>query len=144
MRTLREKSGLFFRPLAPKETDFEFLFLAVSSGLAASCYLWLSLGMPWPVCLFRRLTGLPCPTCGATRCAMSLLHGDPGGAWRHNPLIFLCYAAALILNLYAACVLLFRLPRARLDHLPSGIKRCLCVLLVCALATNWIYLLANR
>lgn len=144
MRTLTRKLGLFFRPLAPKETDFEFLFFAVSSGVAASCYLWLSFGLPWPGCWFRRLTGLPCPTCGATRCAMSLLHGDIAGAWRHNPLIFVCYAGTLILNLYAACVLLFHFPRVRLAHLPSWIKRCLCVLVVFALATNWIYLLANR
>src|SRR5207237_5592655 len=111
MRILSHRSGLFFRPLAPNETDFEFLFLVVSCGLAASCYLWLSYGIPWPGCWFRRLTGLPCPTCGATRCAMSIFQGDYIGAFRHNPLIVICYAATLILNLYAACLLTFRFPR---------------------------------
>ena len=74
-QTLSRKLGLYFRPLAPKETDLEFLFLTVSTGLAASCYLYLQLGMPWPGCWFRRLTGIPCPTCGATRCAISLTQG---------------------------------------------------------------------
>ena len=95
MQTLSRKFGLYFRPLAPKETDFEFLFLIVSAGIAASCYLYLQLGMPWPGCWFRRLTGIPCPTCGATRCAMSLAHGDLVGAWRQNPLIFICYGGTI-------------------------------------------------
>jgi hypothetical protein len=144
MRILSRKFGLFFRPLAPKETDFEFLFLAVSVGFATSCYLWLSLGMPWPGCWVRRLTGLPCPTCGATRCAISLAHGDLAGAWRHNPLIFICYGVTLLINLYAAVVLLFGLPRLRLANLPSQIKGSLGALVMVAVTANWWYLLANR
>jgi hypothetical protein len=144
MQILSRKFGLFFRPLAPKETDFEFLFLAVSGGFATSCYFWLKLGMAWPGCWVRRLTGLPCPTCGATRCAMSLAHGDLAGAWRDNPLIFICYTGTLLINLYAAAVLLFRLPRLRLANVPSQIKRALGALVIVALTANWIYLLANR
>lgn len=30
----------------------------------------------WEVCLFRMLTGFPCPGCGLTHAAVSLLHGD--------------------------------------------------------------------
>ena len=144
MRILRYKFGLFFRPLAPKETDFEFLFLVVSSSIAASCTLWLGLGMPWPGCWVRQLTGLPCPTCGATRCATSLAHGDLVGAWRHNPLIFVCYGGTLLVNLYAAAVLLFRLRRLRLANVPVKVKRALGAVVVIALTANWIYLLANR
>jgi hypothetical protein len=144
MRILSREFGLCCRPLAPKETDFEFLFLAFSGGFATSCYFWLSLGMPWPGCWVRRLTGLPCPTCGATRCAMSLAHGDLAEAWRHNPLIFICYGGTLLIDLYAAAVLLFRLPRLRLANLPSQIKRTLGALVIVALTVNWFYLLANR
>jgi hypothetical protein len=144
MQILSRKFGLFFRPLAPKETDFEFLFLVVSSGLAASCFLWLNLGMPWPGCWVRRLTGLPCPTCGATRCAMSLAHGDLAAAWGDNPLIFVCYGGTLLVNLYALAVLLFRLPRLRLANFPPGVKRALGALFIVALTANWIYLLSHR
>jgi len=144
MRMLSRRFGLFLRPLAPKETDFEFLFLLVSTGLAASCFLWLSLGMPWPECWVYRLTRLPCPTCGATRCAMSLAHLDLAGAWRHNPLIFICYGGTLLVNLYAISVLLFRLPRLRLANVPSKVKRTLGALVMIALMGNWIYLVAHR
>jgi hypothetical protein len=135
---------VYLRPLAPKETDFEFLFLAVSSVAAASCFVWLAAGWPWPGCWFRRLTGLPCPTCGATRSALSLAHGDLMAAWRHNPLIFVCYAGTIVLNLYCASVLLFRFPRLRLAGLPTEVKRCLGVLAIAAVALNWLYLFNNR
>jgi len=144
MQTLSRKFGLCFRPLAPQETDFEFLFLFVSCGLAVSCFLWLGLGMPWPRCWVRQLTGLPCPTCGATRCALSLAHGDLLGACGHNPLIFVCYGFTLLVNLYAVAVLLFRLPRLRLTNLPSSVKRGLSAMMIIALTANWIYLLAHR
>ena len=132
------------RPLAPKETDFEFLFLIVSSVAAASSFVWLASGLPWPGCWFRRLTGTPCPTCGATRTALSLVHGDLATAWRHNPLIFSCYIGTIILNLYCAGVLLFRFPRVRLTGLPPDVKRSLYVLALTAVTLNWFYLLANR
>ena len=32
------------------------------------------------LCLFKRLTGIPCPTCGGTRAALHLLRGDPSAA----------------------------------------------------------------
>ncbi|MBV9299622.1 MAG: DUF2752 domain-containing protein [Verrucomicrobia bacterium] len=100
--------------------------------------------MPWPECWVRRLTGLPCPTCGATRCATSLVHGDLVGAWRHNPLIFVCYGGTLLLNLYAAAVLLFRLRRLRLANVPVKVKRALSAVIIIALTANWIYLLVNH
>jgi hypothetical protein len=132
------------RPLAPKETDFEFLFLVVSFVAGASCVVWLAFGLPWPGCSFRQLTGLPCPTCGATRSALSLLHGNLAAAWQRNPLMFVCYAGALILDLYCVGVLLFRFPRVRLFGVPSKVKRGLYLLTMVAIAANWIYLLANR
>lgn len=132
------------RPLAPQETDFEFLFLLVSSVAAVSCFAWLASGLSWPGCWFRRLTGLPCPTCGATRSALSLVHGDLLAALRYNPLIFVCYVGTIILNVYCAGVLFFQFPRLRLAGLPANVKRCLGVLVLAAVALNWVYLVASR
>jgi hypothetical protein len=75
---------------------------------------------------------------------MSLAHGDLIAAWRHNPLIFICYGGTLLLNLYAAAVLFFQLPRLRLANLQPKVKRGLGALVVIALMANWIYLLANH
>jgi len=41
---------------------------------------------PATLCLFRELTGLPCPFCGGTTAAVRLGHGDVLGALRTSPL----------------------------------------------------------
>jgi Protein of unknown function (DUF2752) len=74
---------------------------------------------------------------------MSLVQGDWTAACRYNPLIFVCYGLTLLVNLYAAAVLLFRLPRLRLANLPATVKRALSATILIALTANWIYLLAH-
>lgn len=39
-------------------------------------------------CVFQRFCGIPCPGCGMTRAAKSILSLDFVGAWGYNPLIF--------------------------------------------------------
>ncbi len=38
-------------------------------------------------CLTRRLTGIPCPTCGVGRSLHALLHGDIASSLRYHPLL---------------------------------------------------------
>ena len=42
-----------------------------------------------PVCLFRALTGLPCPGCGLTRALSSLIQGHPAAAFSYHPFAFI-------------------------------------------------------
>lgn len=56
----------------------------VAVAVALSRYL----DRPMELCLFRRLTGLACPTCGTTRGVLSLLAARPLAAWAYNPLVF--------------------------------------------------------
>ena len=64
--------------------------------------VWLSVHFhrPAQLCLVKHLTGLPCPTCGFTRGALSLLGGHPAQAWLYNPLLYsviaLCFAVTAI------------------------------------------------
>lgn len=41
------------------------------------------------VCLFKRLTTLPCPSCGSTRSVLAILKGDFSGALMLNPIGFI-------------------------------------------------------
>ena len=41
------------------------------------------------LCLFKRLTTIPCPSCGSTRSVLSILKGDFSDALMWNPLGFL-------------------------------------------------------
>ena len=44
------------------------------------------------LCLLRRTTGLPCPTCGMTRSFCAMGRGDLGDAFRQHPLGPVLYA----------------------------------------------------
>ncbi|KAF0092376.1 MAG: hypothetical protein FD141_560 [Fusobacteria bacterium] len=46
-------------------------------------YSWLDI-----TCLLRYITGIPCPTCGATRAMFSLARLDFVGYWFYNPMAF--------------------------------------------------------
>jgi len=86
--------------------------LLIGAGLA-----WLR-GCGVSVCLFHRLTGLPCLTCGATRAAAAILAGDLAGALRLQPLAliggggacvgFAVYSFFLVVRRCVVCVRLTR------------------------------------
>lgn len=58
------------------------------------------------LCNFKRVTSLPCPTCGGTRAGMALLSGDFLQALLFNPLLILAgvlIAVLLVMRLLFAC-----------------------------------------
>jgi hypothetical protein len=124
--------------LNPRENDPELLALGGSAGALAYGCAWLAAGLPLPPCAFRAVTGCPCPTCGATRCVLALLHGRVAEAAGWNPLVLAGLAGLAVLNLYAAAVLVARLPRVRLSL--SGVEaRCMRAAFGILLAVNWAY-----
>ena len=45
-------------------------------------------GQSVQLCLFKRLSGLACPTCGLVRGTFAFLGGEIGTGWLYNPLLF--------------------------------------------------------
>ena len=136
---------LVLRPLAPREINHELIWFSVAVGALTCGALWLRLQLPWPTCLFHRLSGYPCPTCGATRAAIALLRGNVIAAWRWNPLALALYLALGFFNLYALAVLVTGGRRLRLVQVGSVTANSFRALFVFLVLTNWIYLLgANR
>jgi hypothetical protein len=93
-----------------------------------------------PVCVFKLLTGLPCPTCGGTRALGRLFALDLAGAFAMNPLV----AAGAILLVPWALADLLLLTRGRALDAQAGPKlalflRAAAVFLVLA---NWAWLVA--
>jgi len=43
----------------------------------------------YTACFFKMATGLPCPSCGATRSLIEILKGDIAGAVQWNPIGFI-------------------------------------------------------
>jgi hypothetical protein len=105
-------------------------------GLAA----WLSeaRGMHPPTCMFRLVSGYPCPTCGSTRAGLAILRGDLATALAHNPLI-------TSLPLLVAIATVWRLGTGSIPtpnlHSRSGLA--VSILAAAALAANWAYVLAT-
>ncbi|MGB2808563.1 MAG: DUF2752 domain-containing protein [Sedimentisphaerales bacterium] len=88
------------------------------------------------LCLIKRVTGLPCPTCGLTRGVLSLLSGEPGPAWLYNPLLF--SVLALFIAVTGIRILFARGLRIRL----TGTERAIAWLLAAILfAANWAYVI---
>jgi hypothetical protein len=129
------------RPLAPGETDYELLWLSVSSGGLVLSVAWLTLKLPWPICFFHALTGHPCLTCGATRSATAFFHAHFLVAFEWNPLAFLFYGGLTLFNVYAMAVLVTRSPRLRIAQLSAGEKKFIRCSVIALLFVNWIYLL---
>jgi len=123
--------------------DFEQLWLGLIAlaGLAAAA--WVHLGLKTSPCLFHSLTGLPCPTCGGTRCVINLLNGHFAAAFAWNPMVFLGAAAAAAYALYALAAIMFRLPRVRLSMLTSTEAHVTRIVVAAVLAANWIYLIVS-
>jgi len=80
------------------------LFAAFGAVSAAALYLFLEPWLPLHLhCLFKRLTGVPCPGCGTVRSLHLLMQGDVAASLLTNPLGLL-----LVLLLLSAAVLLVR------------------------------------
>ncbi|MEO7725478.1 MAG: DUF2752 domain-containing protein [Chthoniobacterales bacterium] len=129
------------RSLAPREFDHELLWLLVSLGTVIAAVFWFAARLPMPQCAFHSLTGLPCPTCGATRAAAHFLHGHFAAAFFFNPLAFLAYCTLVTFDLYALIVLLTRAPRLRFRNFSAADKWLFRFLAFVVLAGNWLYLL---
>ena len=131
------------RLLAPDETDHELIWFSVSLISLGAAVIWFALGLPWPRCAFHDLTGLPCVTCGMTRCAIQFLHGHFLAAWKWNPLVFAVLCSLSIFNAYAVAVVVAHAPRLRISLSTSGEKKSARTIVIAMLALNWFYLLAH-
>jgi hypothetical protein len=129
-----------WRRLRPGELDHEIIWLAVSLSTLAGAWFWLYLRLPIPQCAFHRLTGYPCLTCGMTRTLRYTLHRDWWAAAGTNPLAFFGYGTMVLYDLYAATVLVFRLPRLRFDAVPARSGRIIRYSVIAAILANWAWL----
>ncbi len=97
--------------------------------------------LPFPLCTFRAVTGLPCLSCGSTRCVGRLAHLDLAGALAIQPLATVAALAILCWGL-VDLVLLARHRFLALQMTPREMRRAGLVALV-VLFLNWAYLLAH-
>lgn len=98
--------------------------------------------LPFWGCALRHATGWPCPSCGLTRVADRLAHGNLVGAWDANPLgtvaalLFGAVALASLLHL----VFKVPIPEVELSKREAFLVRAAIVLLV---VVNYAYMIAK-
>ena len=131
------------RRLQRGDIDHELIWLSVSVVSLTSAALWLALGLPWPLCVFHQLTGLPCLTCGMTRCGIEFFHGHFFAALKWNPLVFTALCGVMAFDLYAFATLTTRAPRLRISLSTQRAKTFVRVSIILAFTLNWIYLLSH-
>jgi len=131
------------RRLSPGEIDHELIWLSVSLASLGLAATWLTIGLPWPRCMFHEITSLPCVTCGMTRCGIQYFHAHFLAALKWNPLVFTALSSMTVFDLYASFVLVTRAPRLRIRFSARTPKTFARVSIVSALALNWTYLLLH-
>ena len=99
-------------------------------------FLSSRLGQPVQLCVFKGLTGFPCPTCGLTRGTLCLLQGQAGYAWLRNPFLFSLF------GLFVLGILLRVIFARRVRvHLTDRQCRIAWVLVAAAFLVNWLYVI---
>ena len=108
--------------------------LTVAAGFLVACVCCID-GLPLK-CLWRSLTGVPCPGCGSTRAVVALLHGRVAEALWLNPVaVLLClYAAAVWVALWVDSVA-DTAGSHRLLHPP--LSRAALVIVIAVMLGNW-------
>jgi hypothetical protein len=96
--------------------------------------------IPLTLCVFKGLTGLPCPTCGSTRALGRLFALDPAGALAMNP--FTTLVAALVAAWAAVDLALLPRRQALSLEVPKPLGFALRVAALVLFLANWVYLIA--
>lgn len=94
------------------------------------------LDRPVELCLFKHITGVPCPTCGFTRGCVQMMHGGIIRGWLYNPLLFI--ALGVFMFAVGARVLFGRTICVQLSARSRMIAW---ILIATVFAANWVYVI---
>jgi hypothetical protein len=116
------------------------IFGAIGVAVAAAVWTLHLDRIPVTLCVFKGLTGLPCPTCGSTRALARLFGLDFAGALRMNPFTTL---VAVVVAAWAVADLVLLPRRQALDvEVSARVAFALRVGAFVLFLANWVYLVA--
>ncbi len=91
-----------------------------------------------PLCTFRRVTGIPCPTCGMTTSFVFLTHFQILDGFYASPLGTLVFIFSFLCVIYLFLTIIFKLPKIKIV-MSRKEKSIFMIVLVLSLILNWIY-----
>jgi hypothetical protein len=103
---------------------------------AAAIVLMAHLDRPVVLCIIKRCTGIPCPTCGFTRGLLALLHGNITQAWLYNPLLF-----SVLIIFFADAAVRIILARSLRIYLTKTERKIAWIVSFVLLFINWTYII---
>ncbi len=118
----------------PSRKTYDFL-----AGAIVGAFIVLAYVFGITICPLRRLTGIPCPTCGSTRAFVLLLKGDVSGAVSLQPLISLAMLVCPLLYTLSLAILGVR--RTQTVIAGASRNRLFWFTVVCAALLNWAYMI---
>ena len=127
------------RAVTKEERQLAYLWLAAAVSALALKPLWLAVTPFLRPCVFRSLTGIPCPTCGTTRATAAFLDGHLMAAFAANPL---ASAAGLLFVVGAPMATLWAILRWPVPTLPTPLPRWMRIGGVLLLIVNWLYVIS--
>jgi hypothetical protein len=92
-----------------------------------------------PSCIFHRITGIPCLTCGGTRSLVALSQFDIVSSFLLNPVFSIFAVGVIVFSLISLYGYLMR--KSIVIRLSEGRKKALRVSIIGLLAANWVYLI---
>lgn len=127
--------------MTSSERQLAWIWGGLALATIALSPLWIRLAPVLTPCLFRRLTGVPCPSCGATRGVLALLDGRPFDALALNPLLATAFAAFLAGGVIGP-IWAWRVHR--LPHIEHPLPRWLRLAAVLAILANWVWVIISQ
>ncbi len=91
-----------------------------------------------PLCTFRRVTGIPCPTCGMTTCFIYMTHFQIKDAIIVSPLGSVVFLFSFLSLLYFIFTCFFKLPKIKIV-MSKREKSIFMIIFVVLLLLNWFY-----
>ncbi|WP_028980589.1 DUF2752 domain-containing protein [Sporocytophaga myxococcoides] len=89
------------------------------------------------LCIFKRITGIPCPGCGMGRATLELMKGDFAEAFLYN-ILSIPFSILIIISLIWMFVDLFRQKDTFFVYIQKGMKLQYRILIFVVLVMNWI------
>ena len=126
------------RSATKNERQLALLWLAAAVSAIILRPLWLAAAPYLRSCVFRSLTGIPCPSCGTTRAATAFLQGDVMAAFINNPLAAL---AGLFFVVGAPIAVIWTTARWPVPSLSNPLPPWVRIAAVGLIAANWLYLI---
>jgi hypothetical protein len=120
----------------PRRSTEAPTFFALVAGAILIALLTGYLGIGFPECSFKKMTGLPCAFCGGTRALRAIGHLHFAQAFWFNPLVMLGACAAAVSAIFWAVV-----PRQFDWALVKAKKLPLMIIGIVLVVLNWLFVL---